>query len=193
MNNYYYIIRHGESVLNKQGRHQGWIARNPLTEKGRLQAKETAEKLKNKGIDLIFASPLLRTKQTAKIIAESLKLSVHFSEKIKENNQSRSWEGLPTEEYKQLPSYLLWKQNSTIDPHFHLPDGESPANFEARNIAFAQWLDKKYQNKRIAIVVHNGNFFYLVRHWTRIELTLEEMKNAIVYKVIGTQKRIESI
>lgn len=156
MNNCYYIIRHGESVLNEQGRHQGWIARNPLTEKGRIQAREAAEKLKNKEINFIFASPLLRTKQTAKIIAQKLNLPVNFSERLKENNQSKSWEGLLANEYKQLPSYLSWKQ-------------------------------------KIAIVVHNGNIYYLVRYWARVELTLEEVKNAVVYKVTPAQKQVEPI
>lgn len=107
MNNCYYIIRQGESVLNAQGRHQGQITGSPLTSKGKIQAQEAAEKLTDKSIDYIFASPLLRTRQTAEIIAEKLNLPVNFSDDLKEHHQSKSWEGFPADKYKKLPSHLL--------------------------------------------------------------------------------------
>ena len=62
-----YVVRHGETKENMldliNGRNDG-----ELTEVGKEQAQRVAEQLKNENIDLIIASPLKRTKQTAEII-----------------------------------------------------------------------------------------------------------------------------
>ena len=67
------LVRHGETVWNREGRFQGRL-NSPLTDKGRLQAKENAKKLKgivSKDIK-IFSSPLGRAKETACIICDEL-------------------------------------------------------------------------------------------------------------------------
>ncbi len=67
------LIRHGETVWNREGRFQGRL-NSPLTQKGRLQAKENGAKLKaiiSKNIK-IFSSPLGRAKETAYIICDEL-------------------------------------------------------------------------------------------------------------------------
>jgi probable phosphoglycerate mutase len=46
-----------------------------LTEKGRNQARDAARALKDKGIDTILVSPLIRARQTAEIIASELSIS----------------------------------------------------------------------------------------------------------------------
>lgn len=74
LNNKYYFLRHGEAVSNKKQIVSSWPEKfhNPLTAKGRKQIREAAKNLKSKRISLIFASDLLRTKQTAQIIAKML-------------------------------------------------------------------------------------------------------------------------
>ena len=48
----------------------------PLSEDGVIQAKETAVRLKDEGIDNIYVSPFLRTVETAHHIANALKLKI---------------------------------------------------------------------------------------------------------------------
>ena len=51
-----YIVRHGQTNWNLEKRNQG-RKDIELNEKGILQAKETAEKLKDKKFDIVYSSP----------------------------------------------------------------------------------------------------------------------------------------
>lgn len=58
-----YMIRHGESANNANGRHSGW-AQIPLTDKGFRQAAAAGEKLLGIEFDRVFSSDLKRAVQT---------------------------------------------------------------------------------------------------------------------------------
>ena len=65
------LIRHGESVWNKENRFTGWVDVE-LTEKGEAEAKNAGEKLKNLGykFDIAFTSFLKRANKTLNIILD---------------------------------------------------------------------------------------------------------------------------
>ena len=73
------FLRHGESVGNAEDRFQGQ-ADYPLTEKGLAQARSLAARWQQTGMtfDLCISSPLLRARQTAEIVTESLNVSLEF-------------------------------------------------------------------------------------------------------------------
>src|SRR3989338_5110527 len=60
-----YLLRHSKSQWNKDNRFAGWVD-NPLSEEGKTQAKEIAEKLdlKNLKIDAIYSNTLIRCLET---------------------------------------------------------------------------------------------------------------------------------
>lgn len=62
-----YLVRHGQTNWNLEGRIQGQT-NIPLNDKGRKQAQQAKEKLQNIPIDLIICSPLMRARETAEII-----------------------------------------------------------------------------------------------------------------------------
>ncbi len=62
------IIRHGETVGNTKRILAD--SNDPLTEKGIEQAKKLSKRLATEKVDVIFSSPFLRAKETAKIIAK---------------------------------------------------------------------------------------------------------------------------
>lgn len=68
-----YLVRHGETDWNRQRRIQG-LTDIPLNDTGRRQARETAELLGRRRWDAVFASPLLRARETGQIIAAGLGL-----------------------------------------------------------------------------------------------------------------------
>lgn len=76
-----YFCRHGQSELNKAGMRAGQIE-TPLTEEGRLQAKQAGESARFLGIDYIISSPYSRALDTAQIIADAIG---YPSEKIELN------------------------------------------------------------------------------------------------------------
>ena len=69
-----YLVRHGQTEFNLEGRIQGW-ADSPLTDLGRKQAAEAGEQFAAQNIqfDMAFSSPSWRAMETAKIILEHAK------------------------------------------------------------------------------------------------------------------------
>ena len=80
-----YLVRHGEPVDNAnqimQGQTQG-----ELNENGVQQAREFSEQWKNKEIDIILASDLKRSIDTARIIAEPHQLEVLTTPLLRERD-----------------------------------------------------------------------------------------------------------
>ncbi|WP_028908569.1 histidine phosphatase family protein [Xylanibacter ruminicola] len=80
-----YLVRHGETVDNAnqimQGQTQG-----ELNENGVQQAREFSEQWKNKEIDIILASDLKRSIDTASIIAEPHQLEVLTTPLLRERD-----------------------------------------------------------------------------------------------------------
>jgi len=71
----FWFLRHGETDWNAQGLSQGRTD-IPLNQVGILQAERAAEALRTSGVATIVASPLLRAKRTAEIVAGVLNLPV---------------------------------------------------------------------------------------------------------------------
>ena len=67
-----YFVRHGESFANTLHIISNHDLSHSLTEKGRAQAMQVSTALKGKPIERIYASPVLRAMETAKIHAENL-------------------------------------------------------------------------------------------------------------------------
>jgi len=67
------LIRHGESLWNKENRFTGWVD-VPLTDNGREQAKKAGEILKSLNIkfDIAYTSLLSRSIETLEIIIKTL-------------------------------------------------------------------------------------------------------------------------
>lgn len=63
-----YVVRHGETKLNEEGRLQGRHGEE-LNKNGIKQAEKLAEELSNINFDLVISSPQKRAIQTAKIIS----------------------------------------------------------------------------------------------------------------------------
>ena len=97
------FLRHGESVGNAETRWQGQ-SDYVLTEKGRTQSRLLAERWKSEGMkfDLIIASPLVRAKETAEIIASALDAKVEFQPLLMERHIGEM-EGLTAEEVRSRP------------------------------------------------------------------------------------------
>ncbi|SET34673.1 2,3-diphosphoglycerate-dependent phosphoglycerate mutase GpmB [Thorsellia anophelis] len=78
-----YLVRHGETQWNAQKRIQGQ-ADSPLTEEGRIQAKQVAMRVKNLGITHLISSDLGRAVETAEILAQVLMLPVQTDKRLRE-------------------------------------------------------------------------------------------------------------
>lgn len=82
-----YLLRHGESEFNvhfSKTRIDPGIEDPALTDSGRLQAAEAAERLADLGIGRIVASPYRRALQTASIVADRLGLGIEIEPLVRE-------------------------------------------------------------------------------------------------------------
>ena len=78
----FYIVRHGETVLNAQGIKQG--EEGELSENGRVQAEAVGNFLKPFAIQRIITSTYPRARETAEIINQSLHVSIVYSKLFSE-------------------------------------------------------------------------------------------------------------
>jgi broad specificity phosphatase PhoE len=81
-----YFVRHGEGRDNVARQFSYKRVDRPLSERGQLQASQTAEYLSGRHIDGIFCSPMKRAHETARIIAERLGLQLTVIEEFREVN-----------------------------------------------------------------------------------------------------------
>ena len=90
-----YFARHGETVWNVENKICG-MTDSPLTKKGRQQARELGQKVKESGvhIDEILSSPLSRAADTAKAVAEATGLPARCEPRLREQCFGK-YEGTP--------------------------------------------------------------------------------------------------
>ncbi len=149
MNNKYFLLRHGEALSNKKRIISCWPEKIycPLTLQGRKQIKKSAKKLKNKKIDLIFSSDLLRTQQTAGIVAGELRIEPKYDKRLREFNVG-IFNGRSIKEDRQ-------SFNKEIDRFKIRPSGgENYTDVKKRMFEFLKDIDKKYSKKKILIISH---------------------------------------
>jgi broad specificity phosphatase PhoE len=132
------LVRHGETDWNAAGRLQGHTDR-PLNDYGRRQAKELAERLAGEGADAIYASDLVRAKETAEIVGERLGLTVAVDPDLREKDWG-TWEGL------------------TGDERVHVEfEGESTEDHRDRVMGAVRRIVARHPEQRIVVVTHGGS------------------------------------
>lgn len=185
LNNKYYLLRHGEAMSNVKNIVSSWPEKfkNPLTPHGRKQIKASAEKLKNKGIDFIFASDLLRTKQTVEILAKTLNLGSEFDKssttfkKLKVVLDKRLRE-IDFGELNSRPAEELLYLSFEKDRLKHsLKKGETYESVLKRVYSFLMDVDKKHTGKNIVIVSHQCPLWILENKVNGLSLVAGLKKN----------------
>lgn len=75
------LVRHGQTERSMRMMYSGQLD-VPLTELGREQARETARRLVDAGIDAVVSSPLVRARDTAQAIADATGLELVVDERL---------------------------------------------------------------------------------------------------------------
>ena len=173
-----FIVRHGETDHNLQGRMQGRID-IPLNATGLAQAEALAERLADEGrsFDAIFASPMLRAKRTAEIIAAKLNMPVEFDADLVEVNMG-IFENLTREEAEaKYPE--VWAQNPLRRSIYdYIPEGESPQQVEERAMRAILRIKERFAEKTVLVVCHGFTARMINRHM--MNLTFDEMHEFIL-------------
>lgn len=160
MNNAYYILRHGQTIYQKEGWGINYKPdENPnitLTEEGRKMVEVSAENLKGKKIDLIFSSPYQRTRETAEIVAKTIgKKEIHFDKRLVDINLGK-FMGRSSEESKKF--YIDGSDSFDNRPE----GGESWNDIRIRTQEFLEETESKYGGQNILIVSHADPIWFLL-------------------------------
>lgn len=159
-----WLIRHGASTFNLQGRCQGCSDVPELADDGQYAARLSGERLRNAGIEAIIFSPLRRAAQTAFEIAEALHPSTG-NIRMKPDPRLREielpeWEGLAFAEiHTKFPEqFLTWRR---CPWHLQMISADGVPQFPVQNLyrrARRAWSDiaARYAGKTILLVSHGG-------------------------------------
>ena len=146
------IIRHGQSVWNREGIIQGQRDIE-LSLLGLQQAEAMANRLRDARLDAIYSSPLLRARQTAAALAGSHHLPIHLDADLVEIHHG-AWEGLTeTDVERQFGDLLhLWR---TRPATVQMPGGEHFQQVKARSIAAVARIAAAHPRQSVAVVTHD--------------------------------------
>ena len=151
-----YVIRHGETNANKEGRLQGWI-NEPLNELGVKLAKVTGTALQGVKFDACFSSPLDRALNTAKLVltnSDNNNTNITIDQRLKEIHMG-NWEGKYIKgENIQIPMERVKEFFENPFDFGHLPDGENAQEVCARTQAFFQDLIQKQDYDTVLVSTH---------------------------------------
>jgi broad specificity phosphatase PhoE len=153
-----HLLRHGQTEHTPERRFSG---RNdlPLSRTGRVEAEAAAERVKGLGIEVVLASPLRRTRETAEVVAAALGVPVTFDEDLVELDFG-DLEGLTFDEARA--KHPLAARRFLDGVTVAAPGGESIADVGAR-VARA---------RRRILSEHAGRTVLVVSHVTPIKLML---------------------
>jgi broad specificity phosphatase PhoE len=153
-----YLVRHGQSAGNAEGRFGGHSS-TPLSELGRRQAEMTARALAKEHIDVIYTSDLPRAVETAEPLAKLLDLPIIKTSAFRERNVG-VLEGLTFDESKEKHPrdyYALVNRNI----HHVITRGESYRHLLRRATGALREIFAIHRGERIAIFSHTGTICYL--------------------------------
>lgn len=184
------LLRHGQSLWNLQNKFTGWVD-IPLSENGRKEALEAAEKIKNEKIDAIFTSHLTRAHETLNLaMSKSEKTIIYVHEDEKEFSWSkhkrddneiavmasnllneRYYGDLQGKNKKKTAEEFgeeqvhIWRRSYDVAP----PNGESLKDTEERTIP--------YFKKSIELLLKSGKNVLVVAHGNSLRSIVKYIEN----------------
>jgi alpha-ribazole phosphatase len=155
-----YLLRHGETVYNRESRYQG--SRDiPLSEEGRAKLHRA-----DLAPEVVYVSPLTRAQETAKILFPEAKLITIPD--LREMDFG-VFEGRSAKEMADDPTYRAWTQGNCMG---QIPQGESMEGFSHRTCAVLGGLIRKALDegkKELVVVAHGGTQMVAMAKFVRPE------------------------
>lgn len=152
------LVRHGQSTWNAGGRWQG-RADPPLSELGERQVADAIGSEHARGVEHVWASPLVRARRTAEVVGAALGLDVRVDDRLMERDAGE-WTGLTRDEIESgWPGFLAAR--------------DRPAGFEADDEIASRALEVLHEiaaaaaGATVLAVSHGGLIRVVERHLGR--------------------------
>ncbi|MCC7356512.1 MAG: histidine phosphatase family protein [Candidatus Doudnabacteria bacterium] len=156
------MIRHGQTDGNKNEIVYGHLDL-PINEVGEKQVAVMADQLTEHHIDAIYASPLMRTHQTAEVVSTKLKLPVVYRDELIERDfgslNGRSWKDI-LEEFG--PDYRHKDFRQEYD--YHEFGGEDFNDVKKRVTTFLDFLRQTHTDDKVILAITHAGIIRLMYH-----------------------------
>ena len=151
-----FLVRHGETVENKEHIMQGQIPGH-LSPEGIFQAEQLAERLRNEQFDAVYVSDLDRTRVTATIILKyHADTSVEYVEALREINGG-IFQGGPGALFRAAHD-----ASGIAFGEYAPPGGESWHDVQRRVYAFYESILVRHPDETVLFVSHGGTMATLL-------------------------------
>jgi broad specificity phosphatase PhoE len=143
-----HLVRHGK-VENPAGVIYGRLPGYHLSDLGRKQAKAAADRLADRDLKVVWASPLERAQETAAIIAEPHNVDVVTDDRLIESGTTLEGAGRNVRDLLLSPR-LWWSLRNPLTPSW----GESFGEIKERMLAAVREAMATAEGAELAVVSH---------------------------------------
>ncbi|MFF2176519.1 histidine phosphatase family protein [Lysinibacillus sp. NPDC058147] len=147
----FYLIRHGETMWNKEQRLQGWLD-SPLSEKGIAHAEKLRDHLKNFSFTAAYSSSSGRAKETLNILLADRQLPIYYEDNLREIFLG-DWQG-KTVENIMTTHRLDYELYTDYPGQFVATHTESFGTVTERAMFTLKKIAEKYPENNVLIVSH---------------------------------------
>ena len=179
-----YVFRHGQTDFNREGKAHGRLD-IPLNEIGRAQARELAAALSDAGLEVIYSSPMSRTRETAEIVAERHKgAEIRTHDGLKERDVGVMQGRVAETEFPDLYQKMY-------DPDFAPPGGGESFNDTRRRVLGAVMeIVKTTERDTIGLSLHGGAMRGILQTLTGSAYPPHGVPNTAYYRMAWDGERL---
>ncbi len=184
-----FLIRHGETIKNKEHIRQGSKIDDYLDTQGILQIQQLAKIVQYLDLDVLFTSYLRRAEETTVMINHFLKepIKIFHDFRLRERDFG-SLTGKKLEEWdRALPNHKELELNQAYD--YRPFGGESVEDVRQRSLSAILDIAENFDHQNTGIVSHNGVIRLLLFHFPGIvriyrgkDNTTKDIANADIYE-----------
>lgn len=180
-----YLMRHGQTDWNVQGRVQGWND-TPLNKKGIEQARLAGEKLHGEDIETVYASDLKRAKKTAEIVSAALDLPLHYTKRLREMDFGKANGVKKTDLMAKFPYIYAAFNDLNNQERYDIayPTGETIGQVQQR---FMKFFTKLLDDRRRSVLLVTHGMFVRIFAESCLKKTLR-LENGSVLRVVFDEK-----
>ena len=151
----WYLVRHGETLWNRDGRVQGHTD-VPLNERGREQARALGKRLAGHPFCAVYASDLSRARESAELIVHGSDVPITADRDLREFSYG-AWEGLTVGEAEARDPEVFAARMKLRARAFAAPGGEDTPQLLGRVRRFCVGAEERHDpGEDILVVAHAG-------------------------------------
>jgi probable phosphoglycerate mutase len=161
------LVRH--AVTEETGKRlYGRRAGVHLSDRGRGQAEEIAERVRHLPLAAVYSSPLERCVETAEPTARARGLEIRLDPGLQETDVGR-WTGRT---FVALRRIRAWRRLTVFPSLVRFPGGESLAEVQLRTVRTLQGIEGRHRGRVVAVFSHGDPIRVALAHYVGLPLDL---------------------